>query len=142
MIKNGRAFCEECHGELIAWTREQAEEYGWCGWSDWRTAHKHYCQTCYDALFDKWAKAVGFPACHECETFPCKRGRDCWDHRDPPLHWFPYETFFGQLVGSTYPIDMDFDSEERVDPEVLRIQKLQKAGHNADQTSIQQYMER
>lgn len=139
MIKNSRPYCDQCHGELIAWTREQAEENGFCGWDSWRTAHKHYCQGCYDAMFDAWAKAVDFPACGECETFPCKRGRDCWDHRDPPLHLFPYETFFGELVGSTYPIVEDFDSEESVEPEVIRTQKMQQAAHNRDQTVLEEF---
>ena len=141
MIKNGRPFCDECHGELVAWTREQAEDYGFCGWDNWRTAHKHYCSSCYDVLFEKWSKAVGFPACGECETFPCKKGRDCWDRQGPPLHWFPCETFFGELVGSTYPVDNDFDSEEPVDSEIIRTQKMQQAGHQKTQTKIDCFLE-
>lgn len=137
MIKNGRPYCDQCHGELIALTREQAEENGLCGWDDWRTALKHYCQTCYDVMFDQWSKAVGFPACHECETFPCKRGRECWDNRHPPLHVFPYETFYGELVGSTYPIKDDFESEEPVDHEIVRAQNLQQAGHDRDQVKLE-----
>ena len=141
MIKNGRPFCDECRGELVAWTREQAEETVICGWPDWRSAHKHYCQDCYDVMFDKWAEAAGFPACGNCETEPCKRGRECWDHRDPPLHWFPYETFFGELVGSTYPVDNDFDSEEPVDIEIVRSQRLQQAGHHSSQSKIIEFLE-
>ena len=142
MIKNGRPYCDECHGELIALSEEQAlNGFPPCGWTDYRTAHKHYCHNCYDAMFEEWVKEVGFPACHECETFPCKRGRDCWDNREPPLYLFPYETFFGELVGSTYPIDMNFDSEEPVEPEIIRSQKMQQAAHNSDQTLITKFLE-
>ena len=136
-VVKGIPYCDECHGELIAMTPEQAENHLFaCGWSNYKTAKKHFCQDCYDSLFEKWAKAVGFPACGECETFPCKRGRDCWDNRSPPLHWFPYESFFGELIGSSFPVDDDFDSEDPIEPEIVHWQKLQQAAHQKCQTRL------
>ena len=90
MIKDGKPFCDGCHVELEVLNKEEAlDSFPPCGWSDWRTAHKHYCHDCYDTICDK----VGFPPCDKCETHPCERGRDCW--ASPPLHIFPYETYFG-----------------------------------------------
>ncbi len=62
-------------------------EYIWHGFF-WRHAAKHYCEDCSDNLVEQ----VGFPPCGECRTQPCTRGGDCW--AAPPLHLFPYETFW------------------------------------------------
>ena len=88
MIREGRPYCDKCERELHALTQEEALNDGFCGWSSWKTAHKHYCHTCSDSM---WS-----PPCGQCETHPCERGRDCW--ADPPLHLFPYETYYADPI--------------------------------------------
>lgn len=92
MIKHDKPFCDECGKELKALTEEEAlNEILGCGWVDWKTAHKHYCHNCSEKI----CKKVGYPPCEICETQPCERGRDCW--ATPPLHIFPYETYYAEL---------------------------------------------
>jgi hypothetical protein len=88
MIKDGLPFCDHCKRLLQPLTEEEALNEGFCGWSNWHTAHKHYCHECSDKLWN--------PPCGECETHPCERGRDCW--ANPPLHIFPYETYYADPV--------------------------------------------
>lgn len=57
------------------------------GWSNWRTAQVH---SCYQCSFDLWD-----PPCGECRTHRCERGIECWSH--PPLHLFPYETYYAEV---------------------------------------------
>lgn len=131
MIRNGAPFCDVCRQELKAWTEEEAlEAVPPCGWHDWKTAAVHYCHDCADRLMDQ----AGFPPCGICETHPCERGRDCW--ATPPLHLFPYETFFGEtLFDNTY--NNDFDLEEPIEDSVRNRQKMQIAAHIAGQQVLQ-----
>lgn len=93
VLKNGVPFCDKCGRELVALTEAEAlADIMGHGWTDWRTAAVHYCFKCSDELWQ--------PPCGECETHPCKRGRDCW--ASPPLHLFPYETYFANALGEDY----------------------------------------
>jgi hypothetical protein len=86
MIKEGRLFCDDCGRELLALDEEECEEYfPLAGGFPWERACKHYCAPCTDKLWQ--------PPCEtECRTHPCERGGECWWH--PPLHLWPYETYF------------------------------------------------
>jgi hypothetical protein len=140
-LKNGIPYCDECHGELVRLSEEEAlNNMRPMGWTNYRTATAHYCFDCYDMMFDRWADEVGFPACGECETFPCKRGRDCWDHRDPPFDWIPYETYFSDIVGKVEYVDVDCDFEELIPHEVTVRQEMRKASHHIHQMSLATFL--
>lgn len=91
MILGEKVYCDSCHYEIDALNEDEANAEGFCGWTDYRTAEKHFCNDCYDWICDR----IGFPPCEECETHPCERENDCW--ASPPLHIFPYETYFADL---------------------------------------------
>jgi len=104
MIKHGIPHCDVCGAELKHAADEEThygedEQHGFY----FTHAVKHYCEDCSDELMDK----AGYPPCGECETHPCERGRDCW--ASPPLHLFPYETFYSQkatrLTGNETKLD-------------------------------------
>ena len=89
MIRNGKAHCDSCGRELRRLSEEEClEDIIPHGWTDWRTAYKHYCYECPNELWD--------PPCGICETQPCHRGSDCW--ATPPLHLFPYETYYAENI--------------------------------------------
>ena len=89
MIKKGKPYCDGCGCELQRLSEEQClEDIIPHGWTEWGTAHKHYCHKCPNEL---WT-----PPCGICETQPCTRGRDCW--ATPPLHLFPYETYYASGI--------------------------------------------
>jgi len=93
MISNGKPLCNECEREIEALTlEEQMEDIFPHGWSNWRTAHKHYCFDCSNLI----CKKVNYPPCGECRTHPCRKGNDCW--ATPPLHIFPYETYYAERI--------------------------------------------
>jgi hypothetical protein len=108
MIKNGVPYCDYCNKELVALREEEAlgdiEPHGW---TDWRTASVHACFECYDNMWE--------PPCGECETHPCQKGRECW--ANPPLHLFPYETYFANKLGETYAWKMDAEAIEETEDE-------------------------
>lgn len=89
MIVNGKPCCDWC-GEMLDAKCDLDDA---SGWTDWRTAKRHCCHGCEDKLLD----GSGYPPCWKCETHPCERDRDCW--ASPPLHLFPYETFFANSLG-------------------------------------------
>ena len=89
MIRNDKPYCDSCGRELRILSEEEClEDIIPHGWTDWRTAYKHYCYECSDEMWD--------PPCGICETQPCTRGRDCW--ATPPLHLFPYETYYAEEI--------------------------------------------
>jgi len=54
MIKDGKPCCDECKIELEALTEEEAiEDILGHGWSDWRTAIKHYCYQCAEKILEQ-----------------------------------------------------------------------------------------
>jgi hypothetical protein len=129
MIKNGVPVCNYCNKELVALTKEEALADGGHGWHDWRDALVHSCNTCFDRLWD--------PPCGICETHPCERGNDCW--ASPPLHIFPYETYFADRLedeGKVPEIDDDFDLEEPLDLEVRQRQIMLKSGQHPNQQKL------
>ena len=92
LIKGGKPYCDECGKELQTLSEDEClEDIMPHGWTKWETAHKHYCYGCSDKIEEE----IGYPPCDECETQPCERGRDCW--ANPPLHIFPYETYYAEL---------------------------------------------
>ena len=94
MIKDGKPCCDECKRELEALTEEEAiGDIIGHGWSDWRTAVKHYCYQCAEKILEQ----VGWPPCDECRTQPCERGGECWADSRFPVHIFPYETYYAEL---------------------------------------------
>lgn len=153
MIKNNVPYCEYCHREMQALTPRQAlDDIRPHGWHNWRTAVCHVCFDCSDGQFDEWAKDVGFPACYECETYPCKRGRDCWDHRNPPNNE-PYETYYADALSPAIliPNEEDDDEDEEDGPEteedkelllqVQRRQRMRLAGMDPKQLRLIIFLE-
>jgi len=100
MLIAGHVFCDNCKEELQRLTEEECLN-DWIphGWTKWRTADKHYCYECSDKLWD--------PPCGECRTQPCTRGRDCW--ASPPLHIFPYETYYAEKLSEKEPPSTTLD---------------------------------
>jgi hypothetical protein len=92
LIKSDKPYCDECGKELRTLSEDEClDDIMSHGWTKWRSAIKHYCYDCSDKIEEK----IGYPPCDECETQPCERGRDCW--ASPPLHIFPYETYYAEL---------------------------------------------
>ncbi|MGD6807534.1 MAG: hypothetical protein ACQCN4_11315 [Candidatus Bathyarchaeia archaeon] len=140
MIKSGVPFCNYCEKELVALTEEEAlADITSHGWTNWRTASVHCCFECSDKMWK--------PPCGECETHPCERGRDCW--ASPPLHLFPYETYYADRLGEepyAFEIDdTDDESEEteskdakekQLDLAVRRRQLMKLAGRHPHQKRL------
>lgn len=128
MIKNGVPFCDYCHNELVALTREEClNDIRGHGWINWRDAQVHCCYNCSEKLWQ--------PPCEICETHPCEKGQDCWS--TPPQHLFPYETYYADVLGKTYDlIDEDFDLEEPIDIEVRQRQIMRQAGNHPNQRKL------
>lgn len=139
MIKGGRPFCDYCKRELEALTEEEclSDIFGH-GWTNWRDARVHCCYKCSDTMWQ--------PPCGQCETHPCERGRECW--ANPPLHLFPYETYYANALGENYLSTVDLDKQPDYggeapnrslvaeDLEVRRKQKLRLAGNYPGQLPI------
>lgn len=75
MIIRGQPHCDECKQRLEKLTnteceRDAEEHMIYHGWTNWKTAHKHYCFSCKSAI---------------SEEFDCL-----------PLHLFPYETYLAK----------------------------------------------
>lgn len=129
MIKNGVPVCDFCKKELVALTEEEClNDIESHGWPNWKTAEVHSCNKCFNS---KWQ-----PPCEMCDTAPCTKGRECW--ANPPLHIFPYETYFAdRLNDSNLPeIDEDFDLEEPIDLEARKRQIMLKSGEHPNQTKL------
>ena len=139
MIKSGRPFCDRCNREIQALTEQEClDDIIPHGWTNWKTAEYHYCFKCSDELWQ--------PPCGECETHPCMKGRDCW--ANPPLHIFPYETYYASALGEDYMLTIDEDDpdfgesvaeddvERDLDDQVRRIQRLKVAGMNPKQKHL------
>lgn len=91
MLKDGKPFCDECGKEMRIVSDEEAERTGEPNGFG-LPAHAHVCNECFDALHH--AAWEDRDPCGECETQPCKRGRDCWFE---PNIGYPYETYFADL---------------------------------------------
>lgn len=90
MLKSNRPYCDHCGRKMRRLREDDGEPHGF----HWRIAREHVCNECADAAIDQAWKDRD--PCGECETEPCKRGRDCWF--DPHLPW-PYETYFADPMG-------------------------------------------
>ena len=134
MIKHDRPFCNNCKKEIQALTEDEClEDICGHGWSNWRTAQVHYCYECSDLLWQ--------PPCGECETHPCERGRECW--ANPPLHIFPYETYYAERLENTEnlftPSLETEDREEPVEEHVLLRQRIVVAGRARGQKLLAEW---
>ncbi len=99
--RRDRLYCDECHEEIKAYTEEQVlADIGGGGWSDYKTAQKHICQTCADARWQRlWDER---DPCGECRNEPCRRGHECWF--TPSFGtYYPYETYYADRLDRYKP---------------------------------------
>ena len=126
MIKNGVPFCKYCEKELVALTEEEClADIEGHGWSNWKTASVHSCNTCFHKMWQ--------PPCEICETHPCERS-GCW--ASPPLHIFPYETYFADRLDGSEElpvIDEEWDSVKEVFWLIIRFNDTQEVSLQRDQ---------
>jgi len=126
MIKNGVPHCDYCKRELVALRDQEClDSMQPHGWTNWKTAKVYSCFECYD---NKW-----IAPCEECRTQPCQKGNGCW--ANPPLHLFPYETYFANRLGEeTYAWKIDEDDfGNPIDLEVRKKQTMCLAGQHPHQ---------
>lgn len=93
--------------------------------SDWRSASVHACFQCFN---DMWR-----PPCDVCRTSPCQRG-ECWAH--PPLHLFPYETYFANRLGSETPAWVNIEEVETEEDKVVRQRQKLRINLDSKQTKL------
>ena len=91
MLKRGKVFCDICKHEMERHSADNdCDPHGF----DFHVARMHLCEPCWCQMNDEaWKER---DPCAECETQPCKRGRDCWFN--PTFPGVPYETYFADRV--------------------------------------------
>ena len=93
--------CDVCGYEIMVFTEEEVlmeSPFEAGGWSDYKTAHVHACNVCWDEeIRREWRYDR---PCDRCNNQPCEKGRDCW--WEPRSHKFPYETYIAQRKSPGY----------------------------------------
>lgn len=99
MLNGKILLCDEC-GHLMQ--RVSPDDIAFDntphGWSNYKTAEGHVCNTCSNARWRQlWEQN---DPCGECRDEPCKKGGECW-YTPSYGTWWPYETYYAdRVVGS------------------------------------------